>query len=97
MKAHEHFDHGARHAGVHGEVTGFLSIGIGKGPIGRGAEPPHLARDRRTGLPLPLPHAFDETLAAEVMAGFAFLLHPGPAPDLRGEASVVGGGHPTWI
>ena len=97
MKAHEHFDHGARHARVHGEVAGFLPFGIGKGPVGGRAEPPHLARDRRAGLLLPLPHALDEALAAEVMAGLAFRLELALDHDLRGDAGVIGAHHPIGV
>src|SRR5437773_11379700 len=94
MKSHEHFDHGVRHTGVHGEVTGLLSVGIGKGPIGRGAEPAHLARDGRAGLPLPIPHAPDETLTAEIMAGFAFRPALAPDHDPRWATGVAAGPHP---
>ena len=97
MKAHEHFDHGARHARVHGEVAGFLPFGIGKGPVGRCAEPPHLARDRRTGLLLPLPHALDEALAPEFVPGLAFGLELALDHDLRSDTGVVGADHPIGI
>ena len=97
MKPHEHFDHGARHAGVHGEVTGLLSLGIGKGPIGRGAEPAHLARDGRAGLPLPIPHAPDETLTAKIVAGRAFGLQLPLDHDLRRDPGVIRPDHPVRV
>src|SRR5258705_6882607 len=97
VKADEHFDHRARHARVHGEVAGLLSLGIGKAPIGRGAEAPHLARDGRTGLLLPLPHAPDEALAAKVVAGLAFSLQLPLDHDLCCDAGVVGADHQVGI
>src|SRR5262249_29546962 len=89
VKPDKDLDHRPRHLRVHGEVLLL--------PVSRGAEAPHLPRNRRARLFLPLPDALDELLAAEVMPRLALLLELALDHDLRGDASMVGADHPVHV
>ena len=65
------------------------------GPIAGAAEFFELVDDDAAVLVLPLPDALEELVAAEVVAGFLFLLAEFAFDDgLRGDAGVVGAGEP---
>src|SRR5437773_3120724 len=96
-KSDENFHDGPRHPGVHREIAGFLALGVGVGPVGGRAEAAHLARDGGAGFLLPLPHALDEFLAPEVVAGLALLLELALDPDLGGDAGLVRAARPAGL
>ena len=82
--------HRARTNRVHGEA---LAV-----PIARTAHGLLLADDARLILRLPVPDAFDERLAADVVARLAFQFEqPFFHHRLRGDTGVVGAGHPQRI
>src|SRR5713226_7272118 len=97
MKLHEYFDHGARHARVHGEVAGFLSLGVGITPVSGRAKPPHLARDGGARLLFPFPYALHERLAPEIVPRFSFGLELALDHDLRRDTGVIGTDHPVRV
>ena len=72
MQADKDFGDGQRHLGVHGEIAGRLSFGVGVGPVGRGADSAHLAGDCGARFLLPAPDALEKGLASEVVACLAF-------------------------
>ena len=61
------------------------------------AEVLELRDDRRLVLVLPRLHAFDEALAAEILPAGAFAQQPLLDDGLRGDAGVVGAGHPQRV
>ncbi len=63
-------------------------------PVDAGAEAPHLIGDGRAGLFLPLPHALDKGLAAEVVARLAFGRQLVFDDLLGGDAGVIGAALP---
>ena len=64
-------------------------------PVAAGAEVAELPEDPLLILLLPGPDPRDEPLAAEIVAGELFLLEQPPLHDrLRGDAGVIGAGHP---
>ena len=77
------------HFRVHGEVLVL--------PRHRVAHAPHLLRDGGAGLFFPFPDFVDEGGAAQVVAGFAFTGELALDHDLRGNARVVGAGHPQRV
>ena len=85
----EDLRHGLGEALVHGEALAL--------PIGGVAEHPLLVDDGAAVLLLPLPHAVDEGLAAEVLAALALLAQGLFHHVLRGDAGVVGAGHPAGV
>ncbi len=89
IETDEHVAHGGGHLVVHGEVFA--------GPVDRRTEATHLARDGGTGLLLPFPDTFDKFFAAEVMARDALRVELAFDDDLRGDARVIGAGHPQGI
>ena len=87
IQADEDLAHGARQAFVHGEVFAV--------PIDRRAQPLHLVENRAAVMPLPFPHALDESFAAQIARAFLpsrrqLALHH----HLRGDAGVVGSRQP---
>ncbi len=82
VEAHEDLGDGAGQALVHGEALAR--------PIGRGAQPAHLAGDGGTGVLLPLPDLLQEFLPAQVMAAHLLRVQLPFDDDLRGDAGVVG-------
>ena len=67
-------------------------------PVARTAQQPQLAQDPLLVLVLPGPDPSDERVAAEVVAGLLFLLEQPPFDHrLRGDARVVGAGHPEGV
>ena len=86
VEADEGLAHRDRQALVHGEVLAA--------PVDGGAEALHLVEDGAAVVPLPLPHALDEGLAAELLARRAFRGQLALDHHLRGDAGVVGAGHP---
>ncbi len=97
VQPHEHLEDSPRHARIHREVAGLLPLGVGIGPVTGSAEPAHLPDDGRAGLLLPRPHALDELVAAEVVAGLAFGFELALDYDLRGDAGVVGAHDPVGV
>ena len=81
-QAHEGRGDGLVQVGVHGEAFAR--------PVGRGAEAAHLAGDGVAGIFLPLPHLFDELLAAQIVARDALRIELALDHDLCGDARVVG-------
>ena len=77
------------HFRVHGEVLVL--------PGHRIAHAPHLLRDGGAGLFFPFPDFVNEGGAAQVVAGFAFTGELALDHDLRGNAGVVGAGHPQRV
>ena len=77
------------HFRVHGEVLVL--------PRHRVAHAPHLLRDGGAGLFFPFPDFVNEGGAAQVVAGFAFTGELALDHDLRGNAGVVGAGHPQRV
>ena len=86
---HEYFRHHFRELVVHGEIF--------QRPIGRGAEAAHLAGDGGAGKLLPLPHFFDELVAAEIVAFDALRFELPLDNDLRCDAGVIGAGQPQGV
>ena len=80
---------GGGEALVHGEAL--------TPPVGGVAEHPLLVDDGAAVLPLPLPHAVDEGLPAEVLAALALLAQRLLDDILRGDARVVGAGDPAGV
>src|SRR5439155_26377416 len=67
-------------------------------PVAATAELAELAKDAGFVLIFPLPNAFDQLLAAKVVAGLAFFLTDSAFDHrLRGDAGVVGAGHPEGV
>ena len=66
-------------------------------PVDACAQPAHLLVDAIARFLLPLPHAFDELLAAEVMARLAFRGQLVLDDLLRGDARVVGAALPQGV
>ena len=89
VQAHEGFHHGPGQALVHGEARAR--------PVARGAEAAHLPLDGVARLLLPLPHALDEGVAAEVIARGAFAREQARDDHLRGDAGVVGAELPQRV
>ncbi|MGF6921853.1 hypothetical protein OKW28_006050 [Paraburkholderia sp. 40] len=89
IQTHEHVAHGGRRLVVHREVFAR--------PVDRCTETTHLIRDRGAGLLLPLPHALEELLAAEVVARHALCVELAFDDDLRSDARVVGARHPQRV
>ena len=90
IEVDEHLPHGFGTALVKGKAL--------SGPVAGRAEFLQLTRDARLVLILPLPHALEEFLAPEVVAGQP-LLHAQAFLDLdlRGDARVVCSGNPKGI
>ncbi len=86
IEANEGFANRARHALVHGEVLAR--------PVDRGAQPLHLVEDDAAVMLLPVPHARDESLAADVAAVLALGGELALHHHLRGDAGVVGARQP---
>ena len=87
VEINENLLHFARVGVVHREAF--------PGPIAGAAEFFELVDDDAAVLVLPLPDALEELVAAEVVAGFLFLLAEFAFDDgLRGDAGVVGAGEP---
>ena len=76
--------HGAR--AVHGEVLAR--------PVDARAQPPHLVEDGVAVVLLPLPDAFDEGFAAQLLAGFVLFGQLAFDHQLGGNAGVVGARNP---
>ena len=95
VQAHEGLSDDAAQLVVHGEV--FAA------PVHAVAHAAHLRGDGVARLFLPLPHLGDEVLArlgwggAHVVAADALLLQLALHHDLRGDARVVGAGHPHRV
>ncbi|OIQ78568.1 hypothetical protein GALL_397290 [mine drainage metagenome] len=66
-------------------------------PVRRGAQTAHLPSNRATGIFLPLPHFFQEFLAAEVMARNALCVQLALDNDLRSNTGMVGARLPQGI
>ncbi len=89
VQAHEGFgDHG-RELVVHGEVLARPVHGV--------AHAAHLRGDGVAAHFLPLPDLLREGLAAEVVAADLLFLQLALDHDLRGDAGVVGAGHPEGV
>ena len=86
VKADEGFADGARHALVHGEVLAR--------PVHRGAQPLHLLQDDAAVMLLPVPHALDECLAAQVATVLALGGELALHHELRGNAGMIGARQP---
>ena len=86
IQTHEHFLHRSREALVHRKPL--------SAPVARVSETTFLFQNPAAVFALPRPNAFDETLAAQIMAGFALfgqlLLHD----ILRGNAGMIHARHP---
>ncbi len=80
---------GGGEPGVHGEALAA--------PVDRVAEPTHLTEDLAAVLGLPLPHALDEGLAAEVVARRALLGQLALDHVLGRDAGVVHAGQPQRL
>jgi hypothetical protein len=89
VQPHEDFRDGTRQTFVHREALAR--------PIDRGAHAAQLFRDRVTRLFFPLPHAFDEKIAPEIMARFAFDLELALDDHLRRNAGVIGADLPERV
>ena len=91
VEADEGPAHGPAQALVHGEALAA--------PVGRIAEPPHLADDRAAGFRLPLPDLGDERLAAELASALVAAGGRELALDdhLGGDARMVGAGLPQHV
>ena len=89
VEAHEGLGDGLRQALVHREALAL--------PVRAGAEAPHLAGDGAAGVFLPLPHLFQELLAAEVVAADALRVQLAFDDDLGGDAGVVGARLPQRV
>ena len=89
VQADEGLAHGDGEILVHGEVFAL--------PVDRGAEALHLVEDGAAVVALPLPHALDKGLAAQLLArnslGGQLPLHH----HLRGNAGVVGSRQPKCL
>ena len=67
-------------------------------PIAATAHLSKLAEDAGLVLVLPFPDALHQPFAAQVVAGFLFFFEQPPLDDgLRGDAGVVGAGHPQRV
>ncbi len=86
---HEHLGHHLREPLVHGEALAL--------PVAGGAEPAHLARDRRARFLFPLPYPLDERVTPDVAARGAFRFELALDHDLRGDAGVVGARLPQRV
>ena len=86
-------DKGLLHRGgqtvVHGEALAR--------PVERRAEAAQLARDGAAGFRLPLPHALDERVAAQIPAVFAFFRQQPFHHHLCGDAGVIGARLPQRV
>ena len=89
VQFHEHLADGLGQALVHGEAFA--------GPVHGIAEHTDLVEDAVAVVLFPLPHAFDEGFAAEVVAGLAFLGEGAFHHVLGGDARVVGTGEPEHL
>ena len=85
----EDLRHGGGEAFIHGEALAL--------PVGRVAEHALLVDDGAAVLLLPLPHAVDEGLAAEVLTALALLAQGLLHHVLRGDARVVRARHPADV
>ena len=88
-EAHEGFAHGARELLVHGEELARPVDGV--------AKTLHLLEDVSAVLLLPLPDAFEEGLAADVLAFLALAGQLALHHHLGGNAGVIGSGEPHGI
>ncbi len=86
VKADEGLADGDREVVVHGEVFAL--------PVDRGAETLHLAEDGAAVVAFPLPDALNESVAAKLLAGVAFLHQLALDHHLGGDAGVIGAGQP---
>ncbi len=67
-------------------------------PVAAGSDRLELADDAFFVGVLPFPDAFDESLAADVVAGEPlFFVHPAFDDRLRGDAGMIGAGHPEGL
>ena len=82
----ENFAHRARKIFVHGEIFAV--------PVDRRAQPLHLVENRAAVELLPLPHALDKFLAAQVAALLALFGELPLHHHLRGDAGVIGARQP---
>ena len=89
VEANKHFPDCFGQSFVHGEA--FML------PVQRGAEAAQLAGDVAAGFLAPLPDAFDEGFAAEVVPGFAFGFKLALHHHLGGDAGVVGARLPQRV
>ena len=89
VQAHEGLGDHLGELVVHGEVLMVPAHAV--------AHAAHLLRDGGAGLLLPLPHTRDEILAAQVVAALALVLQLALHHDLRGDAGMVGAGHPQRV
>ena len=89
IEADERLAHGARALGVEG-------VG-GARPVGTRADGAQLLQDHAAGLGHERLHPFDEGLAAQVETGLALLRDQLLDHVLRGDAGVVGAGHPEGV
>ena len=89
VQLHEHLADGLGQALVHGEAFA--------GPVHGIAEHTDLVEDAVAVVLFPLPHAFDEGFASEVVAALAFLGEGAFHHILGGDARVVGTGQPEHL
>ena len=89
VEADERLRDDGRETGVHREALAL--------PVAGRAEAPHLSGDAAARIRLPLPHALEEVLAADVVAAEALGLELALDNHLRGDAGVVGAGLPQHV
>ena len=84
--------------GADGPRASFVQREAGAGPVARASDAFELFEDKVAATFAPGPDAFDEAVAADVVAGFALLLeHPPLNHRLGGDAGVVGAGQPEGL
>ncbi len=89
VQAHEHLEHGAHVALVHGEALVLV--------VERASQPFELLDDRGSGRRPPLPHALDEALAAEVETRLALGAQLLLDHRVDGDRGVVGAADPERV